>query len=185
MRCYALVSTVFLAVMTGMSLFAGNFKVDREVSEVAVDAKASPPHAFISVATDYEYDIQIDSKTLAVSKAVFRFKFSDLDSNSAKRDKKMRSWMDVGNNEDARFELDSVREVDGKTVGVGAFFMHGVSKEVEVPFRVEREGSKVVLDGGAEFSYEDWGLEIVRLFVFSVKPVIKPRFHLEGILDDT
>lgn len=170
--------------MTGVSLSAGNFQVDRAVSEVAVKAKASPPHSFESVAQYYEYDIQVDPASLAVSKAVFSFNFSDLDSNSAKRDKKMRSWMDVAINQSARFELDRVKLVDGKSVGIGTFSMHGVSKEIEVTFSVTQDGEKIVLDGEAEFSYEDWGLEIVRLFIFTVKPVIQPYFHLEGTLSD-
>ena len=184
MRWNTFLSIVIAPAMTGVSLSAGNFQVDRAVSEVAVKAKASPPHSFKSVAQDYEYDIQIDPASLAVSNAVFSFNFSDLDSNSAKRDKKMRSWMDVAVNQSAQFELGRVKVVDGKSVGVGTFSMHGVSKEIDVTFSVTRQGEKLVLDGEAEFSYEDWGLEIVRLFLFTVKPVIQPHFHLEGVLSD-
>lgn len=184
MKWYTLLSIIITAIMSGVPLSAGNFQVDRAVSEVAVRAKASPPHAFESVAQDYEYDIEIDPVSLAVSKAQFSFDFADLDSNSAKRDKKMRSWMDVAVNQSARFELGTVKMIEGKSVAVGTFSMHGVSKEIEVTFSVVRDGEKIVLDGEAEFSYENWGLEIVKLFIFTVKPVIQPHFHLEGVLSE-
>ena len=37
-------------------------------------------------------------------------------------------------------------------------------------------------DGNTTFDYTNWDLEIVRIFFFSVKPVVKPHFHLEGTL---
>ncbi len=173
-------SLSILLIVYSSSLWAGNFQVNKSNSEVAADAKASPPHTFTNFLTDYEYDIQIDPETLGVSKAVFEFKFEDLDSKKEKRDKKMRSWMDIGLNPSARFELKDVITRDGATIGAGTFFMHGIRKEIEVPFSVRRDGNSVVLDGTAEFDYMNWDLEKVRLFVFTVNPELKIRFHLVG-----
>lgn len=170
---------VILSIAT---LYGGNFEIDRTASLVAVDAKASPPHSFTSVAKTYEYDIHINPETLEVTEAMFSFKIADLDSNSSKRDKKMRSWMDILMNPEARFELTEVSIVDGQNIGKGTFFMHGLSKPIDVRFDLIQEGDKVILDGDAEFNYTDWNLEIVRLLFFTVKPIINPHFHLEGVL---
>ena len=55
-----------------------------------------------------------------------------------------------------------------------------MSKEIEVPFSVKREGNSVVLDGTAEFDYMEWDLKMVRLFISTVNPELKIRFHLVG-----
>ncbi len=182
-RYLVFVWTTVIATVCNGSLLAGNFKVDKKVSEVAVNAKASPSHTFTSVAKEYSYDIDIDPESLEVSKAVFSFKFSDLDSNKAKRDKKMRNWMDVSAHPEAKFTLKEVEDRAGQKIGKGSFFMHGVSKDIEIPFSVTRDGDNVILDGEVTFSYEDWDLEIIRLFYFlTVNPNITPRFHLVGVL---
>jgi polyisoprenoid-binding protein YceI len=167
-------------VHSGSLIWAGNFIVDTSVSEVAVDAKASPPHSFTSVATKYEHDIDIDPSSLEVRKAVFSFSFADLDSNSGKRDSKMLRWIDADAYPTARFELKEVVKNGERTIGKGSFLMHGVSRDIEIPFSVKREGKKVVLDGAVSFDYEDWGLEIIKLLIFKVNPSVTPRFHLVG-----
>ncbi len=158
--------------------------VDKAVSMVAVEAKASPPHSFTTVVLDYIYDIEIDPETLAVSKADFQFQFSDLDSEKPKRDKKMLKWMDVEANPMAGFELQEVIERDGQTIGKGTFLMHGVSRDIEVPFSVTRDGDRVVLDGEANIIYTDWELKVIRMVIFTVKPELKPHFHLVGKLKE-
>jgi polyisoprenoid-binding protein YceI len=182
MKLIIKLSLFFGLMVCGASLWAGNFQVDKSNSEVAADAKASPPHSFTNFLTDYEYDIEIDPESLTVSRAVFEFNFANLDSKEEKRDKKMKDWMDIAVHPSARFEMKNVIMRDGATIGSGTFFMHGVSREIEVPFSVKRDGDSVVMDGTAEFDYMDWDLKKVRLFIFSVNPELKIRFHLVGEL---
>lgn len=163
---------------------AGNYQIDKSKSTVAVDARATPPHTFTSVAKDYQYDIQIEPGKLSLDKAIFSFKFEDLDSDNSKRDKKMRNWMEIGIHPKARFELGEVVEGPGELIGKGTYFMHGIEVEIEVPFSINRDGDIVTIDGTAEFNYEDWDLEIIKLFIFTVKPELKVHFHLEGSLSD-
>jgi polyisoprenoid-binding protein YceI len=181
MKSIALSLSIVIASIA--STYGGNFEIDRSASVIGADAKASPPHTFTTIATDYTYDIQINPETLDVSKATFSFKFSDLDSNSAKRDKKMLDWMNIVVNPKASFELTETVLREGQTIGKGTFSMHGTSREIEIPFVVSKNGDKVILDGETEFDYTDWDLEIVRLLFFTVKPSLKPHFHLEGTIE--
>ena len=173
------------AILAGFSTAqAGNFQMDPDASVLAVDAKASPPHTFTSEAKQFDCDITIDPASLEVTSATCSFAFADLDSGKPKRDKKMRDWMDIEAHPVARFELSDVRMEDGQSIAAGKFTMHGTSREIEVPFTVQRDGDRIVLDGHSEFSYEDWDLKIIRMFIFSVNPDLKPRFHLEGTLSN-
>lgn len=184
MKCFVRILFVVIGSLwlTG-TVSAGNFSVDKALSEVAVDCRASPPHEFTSVVTVYEYDIEIDSKTLEVKHANFGFKIADMDSNSGSRDKKMRGWIDVDSFPKASFTLKEVEHSGEKWIGRGAFEMHGVSREIEIPFSVKREGDLVVLEGSLVFDYQDWDLDLVKLLFFKVNKDINPRFHLVGALE--
>ena len=165
-------------------LHAGNFAIDGTHSELAVDVRASPPHSFTFTAKEFAVDLQINPQTLELQKATCTFGFDSLDSKKPKRDKKMRGWINTTHYPKATFELTKVRqgETDGTQIGVGQFTMHGVSREIEIPFTIRRDGKVIILDGQAELNTTEWDLKIIRMFFFSVKPVIKPHFHLEGTL---
>jgi len=162
------------------SLHAGNYQVNKEASKIVVDSRATPPHTVTSYVRNYQSDIQIDPETLAVSNASFSFKLSDLDSEHKKRDKKMHTWIESAKIPEIVFKLSEVSVVEGQSIGKGTLSMHGIFKEIEIPFAVTKEGKNILLDGNANFSYEDWGLAIIKLFLFRVRPELKVKFHLEG-----
>jgi polyisoprenoid-binding protein YceI len=178
---YRLLTLLFASAS---SLFAGNFNIDKARSELSATMHASPSHDFTSGATDYTYDIQIDPETLVVTKAICSFKFSDLDSGKSSRDKKMRKWIDVDKYPAATFEMKTrLPDNDaGEQVASGTFTMHGVSLPMNITFTVKKSGDQITLDGHTKMNHLDWKLEQVKLFFFSVDPVLKPSFHLEGTL---
>ena len=180
---YFLTWTVLFSVQT---LQAGNFVVNSENSEVLADAKASPPHTVTSYVRHYSCDLQVDPVSLKVTVARFAFNLADLDSENKNRDKKMHKWAESDRFPDAIFEMSEVTtKDDGRMVAAGTFSLHGISKAMEVPFQVTREGDKILVDGSASFNYGDWGLEIIRILFFTVKPELAVRFHLEGTLKDS
>lgn len=180
------ITVISLSVfLLAISTWAAPFKVSKPDSLVAVDARATPPHTFTSVLKDYEYDIRLDPDSLEAQTVKFAFNFADLDSDEPKRDKKMLGWMDVDTHPSAHFELTKVVDRDGMKIGMGTFYMHGVTKDIEVPFSIKRDGKTILIDGTAEFDYMDWDLKKVRLLIFTVKPELKVHFHLEGTLDSS
>ncbi|MBL4575430.1 MAG: YceI family protein [Opitutaceae bacterium] len=158
------------------------FEIDKDLSVVAVDVKASPPHSFTVTLKDYEAEIQIDPVNKQIESVSFTFKFSDLDSKKKKRDKKMRKWMDIQKHPDVLFTLTAAEKIEGKTVGRGDFLMHGVSREITIPFDLTVNGDKAILDGGTIINHHEWELETISLLFLKVKPELNIHFHLEGSL---
>jgi polyisoprenoid-binding protein YceI len=175
---------LILLLASASTLFAGNFSVDQSKSELSATMHASPSHDFTSVATDYQYDIEIDPETLQVKKANCSFKFRDLDSGKSSRDKKMRKWINVEKYPTAKFEMQSQLPDNeaGEHVAAGVFTMHGTSLPMNIAYSVEKVGDQIILKGHTVMDHENWGLEQVKLFIFSVDTVLKPEFHLIGTL---
>ncbi len=161
---------------------AATLKVDKERSTFGIDVKASPPHSFTVEVTDYVAEIKIDQDGEVVSASV-SFDFSDLDSDSNGRDKKMRKWMNVEEHPQVRFELNEVRREGEQRIGVGKVWMHGVSQTVEVPFSLGVENGQAMLSGSATIDYQNWDLEIISIFFFKVKPELEIRFSLAGSVE--
>ncbi|MGZ0656276.1 YceI family protein [Coraliomargarita sp. W4R72] len=177
---------LLLASLLGLTLtaHAQHFTVDKSQSELSATMHASPSHDFTSVAKDYTCDIEIAPETLAVTKAVCRFNFSELDSGKSSRDKKMQNWIDVDTFPEAQFVMTQnlPDNKDDEHVATGTFTMHGVELPITIAYTVRQEGKRILLDGHSTINHEDWGLKQVRLFIFSVNPILKPSFHLEGTL---
>lgn len=173
---------ICLTALMPLGAMAGNFQLSPESSTLGVNGKASPPHSFTSMASSFSVDIEIDPETLEVKQATCSFPFDKMDSKKAKRDRKMRKWMEAEQYPEGRFELTSVRPDGERWIATGSFTMHGMAREIEVPFSIRREGEAVIIDGESEFDTTDWGLDKIRLFIFTVKPTVQPFFHLEGTL---
>lgn len=172
------------SVLSGAA-FAGNFKIDKDASELAATMHASPSHDFTTVAQDYSYDIQINPKTLEIVKAECRFKFADLDSGKSSRDKKMCKWMDIETYPTASFEMQKrlPENAAGEQVAEGIFTMHGKALPITIAYSLKRDGTQILLEGHAELDHKDWGLEQVRLLFFAVDTLVKPHFRLVGTLE--
>lgn len=181
---YSYPAKLSILILAVSSLYAGNFEIDQSRSELAATMHASPSHDFTTVAKDYSYDIQIDPDSLTVEKAVCSFDFADLDSGKKSRDSKMRKWIEVGAHPSASFAMKNQLPDNetGEHVAEGTFSMHGVDRPITITYTLRREGEQLILDGRSAFNHEDWGLEKVRLLLFSVDPVLKPHFHLVGTL---
>lgn len=162
--------------------FGSQLSVDKEHSEFVVDVKATA-HSFPVVLNDYTTAIEMgaDGKVTA---AKFWFSPTKLESDSKKRDKKMRGWLEVETYPEISFELKEVTEVGGKQVGLGELKMHGISQPVEVPFEVQKSGEKVTLKGVAIVDHTNYDLEVITMLFFKVDPELKISFTLVGTLED-
>ncbi len=174
--------SLLAAVFFATAASAETLKVDKDRSSFGIDVKASPPHSFTVDVTDYVADIKIDSDGEVVSASV-SFNFLDLDSDSNGRDKKMRKWMDVEEHPQVRFVLDEVRREGALRIGIGKVWMHGVSQAVEVPFSLGVRNGQAALAGSATIDYQNWGLEIISIFFFKVKPELEIHFSLVGSVE--
>ena len=159
---------------------AAELEVDKSVSKVFAEVKASPPHSFEVVVTDFESVLSIDDSG-AMTAARFTFDFADLDSDSNKRDSKMRSWMNVELNPVVEFVLEKTETREEGLVAIGELVMHGVSRQIEIPYSSRENQGKWILEGDVVLDHQEWGLEIVKLLFFRVKPKLGIRIHIEGV----
>ena len=171
-----------VAVFAASSLCASELVVDKAVSSVAVDVKASPPHEFTCDLQAYKASIDLDPETGQLNGAEFSFHLTDLETHNDKRNAKMERWMDVDTFNTISWKLESVEMVEGQSVAHGTFTMHGQSQPLDVRFHSKMEGNQVVLTGESDFNYMDYELPKIRLFIFTVKPDLHVHFELKGSL---
>lgn len=161
------------------ALSAKPLKVDPEASSAVVEVKATG-HSFTVDLTDYEAAISLKEDG-SVEAARFTFSPNHLDSDSKKRDRKMLEWIEVESFPKIGFQLMEVR--DGN-VAVGNLTMHGQTRQVTFPFEVERSGKLVKISGSAVVDHREFGLEVITLMFFKVKPELQFEFSLVGALED-
>ena len=154
--------------------------IDHGNTRIEAGLSASPPHSFIGVPTVYDLDIGIDDATHELLSAEFSFRFSDFSTDNKKRDAKMLRWMESETYPEARFTLRRVETGEEGRVAFGDLSMHGQVKEIAIPFTMETAGGRFVLDAAYTLDHREWGLEKIRLFIFTVDPVMEIRIHLEG-----
>jgi polyisoprenoid-binding protein YceI len=177
--------TNLLLTFTGIfSLFtlahAATLDVDKDRSRIQVDAKATG-HNFTCTLKDYTASVSGDPASLKPIGFDLQWKFSDLDSADAKRDKEMLKWLGGGDPKGSFKFTKSWTGKDGGLHGMGTLTINGVSKSVSFPYSVKKDGEWVTLDGKVLMDYQDFKLPIIRaMAVMTVDPKLNVRFHVVG-----
>ncbi|WP_246462747.1 YceI family protein [Pelagicoccus albus] len=171
----------FLALASAFNAFAAPIKIDYQNSEFVVDVGATM-HSFEVVLNDYKADLALGEGG-ALEKAEFSFACTDLESDNAKRDKKMLRWLETESYPQISFSLKEVKDGPEGAVGVGDLTMHGMTRTVEVPFTIEKDGSKVVLKGSSVVDHRNYDLEVITMLLMKVYPELEISFTLVGTTD--
>ncbi len=163
---------------------AATFHVDKTTSSITVKAKATGG-GFTGTLSDYQATIKGDPSTLKPSSVKVTWKFSDLDTKEAKRNKKMLTWLETGTHPSGEFTLSKTFEktVLGKkqTYAVGTIKVHGISKQIVFPISITKKGKSVTITGQAGLKTTDFNLPIIRIaLIATVKPNIVINFSLKG-----
>lgn len=177
-----MIKRLFLTCICAVSPLCGEpveLTVDTDKSSVEADVGASPFQSFTADLEAYDSTIVLDDADGHVIEAEFGFQFSDLKTGDSKRDGKMLTWMG-DEYPSAKFKVDTITSHDGQTVALGRLMMHGVEREMEVPFTLSIVGKHCLIEGEADINYTDYDLEKIRMLIFSVDPELKVRFHIEG-----
>lgn len=108
-----------------------------------------------------------DGDAYRVDSAEFTVQVAQLKSNESRRDNRIR---EIGLETDkyplATYALTSpislpADAADGKAVTVqseGDLMLHGVTKKVQIPLQVQRDGAQVKIVGNYEFGWSDFGM---------------------------
>ncbi len=171
---------IFLCLPFLLSPDESVFPVNKDVSFVRVKINVSSLHKFTGKLKLYETDFRYDETRDIVTNADFSFNFSDLKMGSKKKEKKMLKWMEHQVYPEARFEMVSELKIDGKRIMTGNFKMHGITKELEIPFTFSIKEDKFVIEGNCLLDYRDFSLSVLRFLFLKVKPILTIQFHFEG-----
>jgi polyisoprenoid-binding protein YceI len=178
----SIILTLLLCLST--SIFATPIQIDKNESNVFALVQASPPHSFECHPTSYEMQLDVNKETGNLESADYSFSFDHLDTDNKSRNKKMRKWEESEKYPRCTFHLTEVKNSNGNKVGVGDFELHGVKKQIEIPFtETLDENGHYVLRGTSTINYTDFNLPIIRLLILSVNPEVKIYINVEGDLN--
>jgi polyisoprenoid-binding protein YceI len=169
--------------LLSVSLLGGppsSVQINKDASWVQAKIFASPPHSFTGAPAPYDLELVVDEALGSVALAKFSFKFADFTTGNKKRDKKMWEWMDLEKHPEVAFVLRRTEPVGNGFLAVGDLSLHGVVREVAIPFSLDWKDGDFVLDGTCTIDHRDWDLKKIRMFLFSVNPVLEISIHLEG-----
>jgi len=176
---------IFGAALCGMMMIgiaaAATLKVDKTKSRIQVDGK-STGHTFTGTLEDYTARVSGNVQDLEPSSFTLSWEFNDLKTEDEKRDKNMIKWLGGGMPKGS-FKFLKTWEKAGTKYAQGEIKINGVSKKIDFPYTVKKEGDWITIDGTAKLDYEDFKLPIIRaLAVMTVDPELTVRFHIVGEL---
>lgn len=177
---FTLFFIIFLSLPFLLSSKESQFLVNKESSSVVVRLSVSSLHKFKGKLQDYETDFRYDVDNQTVTKADFSFNISDLKTGVKRRDKKMLKWADHQTHPVAQFTKISEAKEDGKRVLIGDFEMHGIKKQLNVPFTFSIKNDQFIIDGNCIMDYREFSLPVIRFLFLKVRPEMKIQFHFEG-----
>jgi polyisoprenoid-binding protein YceI len=159
---------------------AATLDVDKGRSRIQVDAKATG-HNFTGTLKEYSASVSGDPGSLAPQGFKLEWKFNDLDTADAKRDKEMIKWLGGGQPKGSFKFAKSWTGKDGIQQAMGTLTINGVSKTVSFPYTAKKDGEWVTVDGKVSMDYRNFSLPIIRaMAVMTVDPQLVVRFHVVG-----
>ncbi|MGY8718865.1 MAG: YceI family protein [Verrucomicrobiia bacterium] len=155
--------------------------VDRSQSRIEVDVKATVG-SFVGHLADYDLSIEVDPVEKRVNSATLSFKFSDVETGEAKRDKHMHKWQDTEKFPDVSFILRRLEStVDGRFNASGQLALHGQTQAIQFPVSVLQEGEEYLVEVEAVVDTQLFGLPIIRMFLaLKVDPLVTVRMSVRG-----
>jgi polyisoprenoid-binding protein YceI len=133
-----LLTALFLFAISASQLFAGNYTIDKNHSEVSF----SVTHMVISEVegnfSDYTVDLNFDQNDLSKFSVETIIKIASINTENEKRDNHLKSpdFFDAAKYPDMIFKSNKLEKTDKGYIAHGTLSMHGISKEVSLPFKV-------------------------------------------------
>jgi polyisoprenoid-binding protein YceI len=154
--------------------------IDPAQSRIEVAVKATVD-SFVGRLVAYEPEIVVaDDGT--ITRARLAFHFRDVQTGKERRDEAMHKWQQTETHPDGLFVLSSLGSGTTATaMARGRLSLHGVTRDLEFPVSINRDGSRYAIDGDVPVDTREFGLPAVRMLaLLKVNPVVHVRFHLQG-----
>ena len=178
--------SIFLILVAGLMATAGaaraeTLALDRAHSKVEVAVRATVD-SFVATLADYDAALTTTADGGQIAGAAFHFKFADLKTGKAERDRQMNEWQETTTYPDGEFTLAALEPLgDGRFTARGALRLHGVSKPLAFPVTITSDRTLFAVSGEAPLDTREFGLSPIRKFaVLKVNPVVTVKFHLQA-----
>jgi polyisoprenoid-binding protein YceI len=184
----AMVASVFLA---GSAVAADEYTVDVPHSTIGFAVK----HLTISTVrgkfTDFHGMIRFDENDMTKTWVDLTIKATSVDTGNERRDNHLRNpdFFEVEKFPDITFKSKSVEKSGDGFIIIGDFAMHGVTKEIRIPFTFagkanDRQGKqRVAFDGALTINRQDYGIAYDKTGI-TVGNDIKIEFSVQAIKVD-
>jgi polyisoprenoid-binding protein YceI len=131
-------TVALIAIIASAGLAADKYTIDKSHSSIQFSVR----HMVISKVkgefVEYAGTIHYDADDITKSSVDVTFQVSSIDTKDEKRDEHLRSpdFFDAPNHPEITFKSKRVEKSGDGTVLVGDLTMHGVTKEISMPFEV-------------------------------------------------
>jgi polyisoprenoid-binding protein YceI len=154
--------------------------VDVAQSRVDVAVKVTVD-SFVAKLTRYDAAVMVADDG-RITSARLGFKFHDIETGKESRDKAMHKWQQTETYPEGQFVLTALQPANGNGfTAFGRLMLHGVTREIQFPVSVTRDGDRLAIDGDAPIDVREFGLPVIRMLgLLKVDPLVHVRFHLQG-----
>jgi polyisoprenoid-binding protein YceI len=162
----ALVVLGACAFVAGPALAATTYEIDANHSTVGFAVKHMLINTVRGKFREFTGVIQMDEGNLTKSSVDVTIQAGTIDTGFPKRDDDLRGpdFLDVTKFKELRFVSNRIEQQGQNFVLVGNLTMHGVTKEVKIPFTyngktVDQSGrTRIGLEGALVINRRDWGI---------------------------
>lgn len=160
---------------------AAPLAVDPASVAITVGARATM-HGFTGRLATAAIALEGDVTSGAITSASVRFRWSDLKTGDAARDKEMVAWA-TAKSAEGTFLLVSLAPTPVATTftATGSLALNGQTRDVSFPVTIVRTPAGWDVTGETTIDHRDWGLPKIRKFgMLTVDPNVSIRFHLSA-----
>ncbi len=110
------------------------------------------------------------------------FQFLDIATGKEGRDKAMHKWQETDKFPDGSFVLATLKPVEGGGyTAIGRLTFHGVTRDLQFPVTIARDGARYAIDGDAALDTREFGLPVIRMLaLLKVDPIVHVLFHRQA-----
>lgn len=178
-----LTPTLSLNILSTDKGIFNKVEIFKNSSSIKAKAKVTFFHKFNTTLNNYNYDFRFLKSEKRIIKADFSFNLKDLDTGINARNRKMLNWLDAEKHPRAEFKMTGAEKKRGKYFVKGSFELNGVSREIEIIFKISFRKDLITIDGETELYYTEFALPKIKMLLLSVNPRLKITFHLEGKIE--
>ncbi len=132
----------------------------------------------------FEGEVRVDPKALEQGTISLRIDAGSIDTGIGRRDNHLRSedFFHVARFPEITFTSRTVTPADGAVVITGQLILHGVSREVTVPMRLDLVDQQLRARGEFKIRMSDYGMNY-RSFFNPIRDEVTILFDLRGFAD--